>query len=349
MIDRISTKKRNLIIALIVVIATIQFTAMCSALLFNLLMQFNVTDKPEIIYIDRYTTGESLKNNITSKLNERTAIYINLLLRMTGSEPWKHPGCYRVTPDMNGYDLFWLISGRENTTVKLTFNNIRTKDEFAKTVSKYLVLPEDTIMGMMNDSTLCRKLGFNKETITSMFLPDSYEIYHNCAPEAFMRKMKIEYDRFWNEKRKKLAADAGLSPVDVSILASIVEEETKRQDEMSRVAGLYINRLRGGIPLQADPTVKFAIGDFSLHRILKGHLDTESPYNTYKYSGLPPGPIRISSKAAIDAVLNYENNNYIYMCAKEDLSGSHNFTKSYAEHQRNAAKYRNALNALNIK
>ena len=329
--------------------AAVQFTVPLSIGFLELIFSENVTDKTETLYIDEYTTRESLKDEITAKCNENTAIFIDLLYKLTGKEPGKHPGCYRITPDMNVYELFRLISGRDGKTVDFTFNNIRTKDEFAGTVSKYLSLPADTVRGMMNDSTLCHKFGFDTETITAMFLPDTYELYRNYAPHAFMHKMKREYDRFWNEGRRKLAADAGLSPIEVSVLASIVEEETKVQPEMNRVAGLYINRLRKGLPLQADPTVKFAAGDFTLRRILKKHLESESPYNTYKYKGLPPGPIRIPSKVAIDAVLNYEKNNYIYMCAKEDLSGTHNFTASYAEHQRNAAKYRKALNKLNIK
>ena len=164
-----------------------------------------------------------------------------------------------------------------------------------------------------------------------------------------MKRMKKEYDRFWNAQRLNKAKAAGLTPVEVSTLASIVEEETADKDEMPVVAGLYLNRLRIGMPLQADPTVKFALQDFGLRRILYKHLETDSPYNTYKCQGLPPGPIRIPSIHAVESVLNYSHHRYLYMCAKEDLSGTHNVARTLSEHQANARRYQQALNRRNIR
>ena len=169
------------------------------------------------------------------------------------------------------------------------------------------------------------------------------------TPESFLQKMKREYRIYWEGKREQQAKRWGLTPVEVATLASIVEEETNKRDEMGKVAGLYMNRLRKGMPLQADPTVKFAHGDFSLKRILNVHLTIESPYNTYRVTGLPPGPIRIPSKQAINAVLTHTPNGYFYMCAKEDFSGYHNFAVTLAEHQRNAIRYQQALNRLGIR
>jgi UPF0755 protein len=180
-----------------------------------------------------------------------------------------------------------------------------------------------------------------------MFIPDTYEFYWDISVIEFLRRMNRQYTRFWAGRMDK-ADKTGLTPIEVSILASIVEEECKYTDEYPIVAGLYLNRLRIKMPLGADPTVKFAVGDFSLRRVLNKHLAVDSPYNTYKHTGLPPGPIRIPSIKGIDSVLDYTKSDYLYMCAKEDLSGRHNFTKSAAEHQRNANRYRKALDARGI-
>ncbi len=182
-----------------------------------------------------------------------------------------------------------------------------------------------------------------------MFIPDTYEFYWTTSAKEFADRMKQEYDRFWNDERKKKAEEIKLKPVEVTTLASIVQAETAKNEELKTIAGLYINRLNRGMFLQADPTVKFAVGDFSLKRILNVHLEVDSPYNTYKNIGLPPGPINFPETSAIDAVLNYEKNNYYYMCAKEDFSGTHNFAATLAEHNRNAAKYRAALDRNKIR
>jgi UPF0755 protein len=232
---------------------------------------------------------------------------------------------------------------------RITFNNIRLKEDLAKRIGEQLMFSEGELYQQLNDSAVCAQLGFDTNTILCMFIPNTYEMYWNISVERFMKRMQSEYDKFWTPERIEKAQGISLTPIQVSILASIVEEETAASSEYSTVAGLYINRLRRGMLLQADPTVKYAMGDFSLRRILFVHLETDSPYNTYKYAGLPPGPIRIPSIRAIDAVLNYARHNYIYMCAKEDFSGKHNFATTLSEHNANAAKYRAALNRLNIR
>jgi UPF0755 protein len=185
--------------------------------------------------------------------------------------------------------------------------------------------------------------GFNKQTIISMFVPNTYQVYYTISAEDLVERLIKEYHNFWTEKRINKAEAIGLSPLEVSILASIVQAETKVNTESKTIAGLYMNRLKSGTPLQADPTLVFAVGDFSLKRVLNEHKEVDSPYNTYKYIGLPPGPVNMPSIHSLDAVLNYEQHNYLFMCAKEDFSGYHYFTASYQQHLRNAEKYQRQL------
>ena len=181
-----------------------------------------------------------------------------------------------------------------------------------------------------------------------MFIPNTHEVYWTISAEQLLEKFKKEYDKFWNEGRLAKAKVLNMTPVEVSILASIVQAETRHNDESPRIAGLYLNRLKMGMPLQADPTLIYAIGNFDIQRVLNVHKEIDSPYNTYKYAGLPPGPINFPSIISIDAVLNHEEHNYIYMCAKEDFSGYHNFTASLREHNNNARKFQQALNRARI-
>ena len=257
-------------------------------------------------------------------------------------------GRYAITPEMNIREAIRIMQRGQQAPVKLRFNNIRLKEDLAKRISDQLMLSESEILSVLNDSAKCKELGFSLETINAMFIPNTYEIYWDISLDSFFKRMQNEYTKFWNADRLKKADALGLTPVEVSVLASIVEEECYFQDEYPMVAGLYLNRLKRGQLLQADPTVKFAVGDFSLKRILFKHLEVESPYNTYKHVGLPPGPIRVPSIKGIDAVLNPANHNYLYMCAKEDFSGRHNFAVTHAEHERNANRYRSALNSRRI-
>lgn len=207
-----------------------------------------------------------------------------------------------------------------------------------------------SLIKTLKDSAICAKYGFTTQTIPAMFIPNTYNIYWNISIEQLMKRMHKEYNTFWkNNGREEKAEKTGMSKVEIATLASIIDEETAANQEKPMVAGMYINRLKKGMPLQADPTVKFAMQQFGLRRIYNNMLKTESPYNTYINKGLPPGPIKIASIAGIDAVLNHVTHNYLYMCAKEDFSGTHNFATTYSEHLRNATKYRKALNKRNIK
>jgi UPF0755 protein len=258
-------------------------------------------------------------------------------------------GRYAVDPDMNNRLLLNRLRFGQQTPVRITFNNIRLLDDLASRLTEPLMIGGEQLMSYLNDGKFCESLGFTRATVAAMFIPNTYEVYWNIPADKLLERMKREYTAFWNEERLKKAADLRLSPVEVSILASIVEEETAAPDEYPVVAGLYINRLYKGMMLQADPTVKYAVGDFTLRRILYCHLEVDSPYNTYLHEGLPPGPIRIPSIKAIDAVLHYTKHNYLYMCAKDDFSGRHNFAVTLSEHNRNAERYRTELNKRNIR
>ncbi|MDH8701571.1 UPF0755 protein [Dysgonomonadaceae bacterium PH5-43] len=253
-------------------------------------------------------------------------------------------GRYKITPNMTYLEAIRLLRSGAQEPVKLTFNNIRLKTDLVNRIGEQLMFTNEELLALLNDSAVTASYGFDTTTIVAMFIPNTYEMYWTVKAADFMDRMHKEYNRFWTKERTDKAAAINLTPIEVSILASIVEEETASQSEYPIVAGLYINRLKKGMLLQADPTVKFAVGDVTLKRILFKHLEVESPYNTYKYVGLPPGPIRIPSIKGIDAVLNYKHHPYIYMCAKEDFSGTHNFAVTLAEHNRNAKRYQSALN-----
>jgi UPF0755 protein len=233
--------------------------------------------------------------------------------------------------------------------VNVTINSVRTTERLAKDISKKLMMSRDELYKALNDSATCAEYGYTPKTIIAMFIPNTYDFYWNISVKTLLERMKRENEKFWTFERLEKAKNADLSPIEVVTLASIVDEETANVDEMPMIAGMYINRLRIDMPLQADPTVKFANGDFEARRIYNSMLRVDNPYNTYKYKGLPPGPIRLPSLQAVDAVLNFVHHDYLYMCAKEDFSGTHNFAKTYSEHQQNAAKYAKALNERGIK
>lgn len=260
-----------------------------------------------------------------------------------------HPGRYIVKDGMSNNQLVNMLRGGLQSPVKVTFNNIRNVDMLAGRIASQIEADSTSISNLLHNQEYINQLGFSSYTIPALFLPDTYEFYWNTDAEGFVVRMFQEYNKFWNEERKQQAQSKGMTPVQVSTLASIVNRETNMTDEMPRVAGVYLNRLKNNWLLQADPTLIFAWNDYSIKRVLDRHKEIESPYNTYKYLGLPPGPICIPSLSAIKAVLNAENHHYFYFCAKEDFSGYHNFAKTLTEHNRNAAKYQQALNQRGIK
>lgn len=339
-------KKRNLILILtggtFIIFVTIGIT------LYHYLFSPSLPlAKTEYIYLDRDDTADSVYYKLEKAVAPFSIKGFKWLAAYDGYRNI-HTGCYAVSPDDNMLKLYLRISRGHQTPVKLSFNNIRTRNQLAARLSNQLMLDSAEIANHLYDSAYCIRLGYSPETVISLFIPNTYEIYWNIGINEFFKRMQKEHADFWTAERLNKADELGLTPEEVTTLASIVEEETNNNVEKPVVAGLYINRLRKGMPLQADPTVKFALQDFGLKRIYGEHLRTNSPYNTYKYAGLPPGPIRIPSIRGIDSVLNYTHHNYIYMCAKEDLSGAHNFASTYAEHQANARKYWKALNNRKI-
>ena len=260
------------------------------------------------------------------------------------------PGRYILTPDKSNKDLARMLRMGWEAPMMLTMSgNIRGLEKLSGILGKRLAADSVSFIEHFAKSATWEENGFKKETFMAMFLPNTYEVYWTITPQKFVERMKKEYDKFWNQNRLEKAKAIGLTPVEVSILASIVCEETNHTPEMPRVAGVYMNRLKKGMKLDADPTVKFALNDPSIKRILFRHLKVDSPYNTYLYAGLPPGPITIPSIKGIDAVLDYEHHNYLYFCANANMDGTHKFARTLTEHNRNAREYQRALNRLKIR
>lgn len=300
------------------------------------------------IYIDEKKDYNELLLQLQTTARIKDLQSFKTLAGSTSYPDKMRTGRFAFHPKTNLRQALAILTNGIQTPIRLTFNNIRLKEDFAQRMGEELMLNGDSLLTRLKDESFCKQYGLDTATILSMFIPNTYEIYWNISLDKFVQRMKSEYDRFWTDERLRKAASIPLSPVQASILASIVEEETAVRSEYATVAGLYINRLKKGMLLQADPTVKYAVGDFSLRRILYKHLAVDSPYNTYLYGGLPPGPIRMPSIRGIEAVLNYERHNYLYMTAKEDFSGKHNFATNLTQHNKNAERYRQALNARGI-
>ncbi len=259
------------------------------------------------------------------------------------------PGRYELRNKMTGNALINMLRSGKQKPVKLTFNNIRKLEDLAPLLAGKLEPDENEFLAFFQNSENAETYGFNQYSFALMFQPDTYEFFWNTSPETFAKRMKKQYDAFWTEERQEKAKSIGLTPQQVGNLASIVEAETKKNDEKPRVAGVYINRMHKDMLFQADPTLVFAVGDFTLRRVLNRHKEIDSPFNTYKYKGIPPGPICLPEKSSIDAVLNYEKHDYLFFCAKPDYSGYHNFSKTNRQHQKYANQYHRFLNREGIR
>lgn len=259
------------------------------------------------------------------------------------------PGHYVIRDGMNNHDLINMLRAGEQTPVRVIFNSTRTKAQWAAKMASQIEPDSITLINLLNDSAFLSDYGFEPATVSTMLIPNTYEFYWNISAEQLFKKLNQEYQNFWSEQRIGQLAKTGLTQLQAIILASIVEQETTKNDEKARIAGVYMNRLKSGWRLQADPTLIFAAGDYSIRRVLNVHKEIDSPYNTYKHTGLPPGPICIPSVASIRSVLNYEKHNYFFFCASDDLSGYHAFAKTNIQHSLNARKYRRALDRLRIR
>lgn len=309
---------------------------------------FVQSEEPEYLYIptgsdyqlvyDKLMSKDVLKNTKSFEWTAKKKNYPNHV----------KPGRYRLKNRMSNNDLINMLRSGSQEPVDLTFNNINRLSDLSKRISEQLELSADTLLSLLNDTAIQHKYGFNEYTMPAMFIPNTYEFYWNTSAHKFLDRMSKEYDKFWTRSRLAKTEKIGMTPEEVITLASIVNKEVRFADENKRVAGLYINRLNKGIRLQSDPTLIFAHNDYTIRRVLNKHMKIDSPYNTYRNAGLPPGPICIPDVASIDAVLDYEKHKYIYMCAKADFSGYHNFAKTLKAHNKNAAEYRKALNKKKI-
>lgn len=301
------------------------------------------------VNIPQGASKEDVRDSLKTALGDNYGRMVYNLWYVAAGDPAKAHGSYLIEPGQSALKTARRLATGNQTPVTVTLNNMRTIDDFAKKLGAKIEATPAQIK-----SSLQKILGADPDYKSSAefaaaFLPDTYEFYWTDHPDDVIKDLVAQRDEFWNEERLAKAKKLGLTPVQVATVASIVEEESNKKDEHPTIARLYMNRVNQGMKLQADPTVKFAVGDFSLRRITGKHLKVNSPYNTYKNTGLPPGPIRIPNKSTIDAVLNAPEHNYIFMCAKEDFSGRHNFATTYAQHQANARRYQAALNRRGIR
>ena len=295
------------------------------------------------------TVLDSLKKN--DVINDQMSF--RFLAKLLDLPEKVKPGRYVLTRKMGNLEAIQKLRNGSQDAVRLTFNNIRLKEDLVKRIGAKFAFGADTLGRLLNDPLVCQKYGFDTTNIVSMFLPNTYEIFWTTKVDKFLGRMHDEYNKFWTPERIAKAKALGYSKAEVSVMASIVDAETNRTDEMPRIAGVYLNRIKQSMPLQADPTVIFAWRDFSIKRVTSKYSALNSPYNTYRVLGLPPGPINIPSTDAINAVLNAEQHDYLYFCVKIDpdgkLLGYHDFAVTYEDHLKNAKIYQEALNKLNIK
>lgn len=323
---------------------------------YYLFTSFSASTETSYVYIDEDDNLDSLMVKVEPVAQKHSYHAFCALTRHSSLVKRLHPGRYAVAPSISTFTVFRHIKNGMQTPVSLTVPSVRTVEDLASRLSSKLMLDSAALADALKDAAVCSRFGYDTTTIAAMFIPNTYDVYWNVSVEGLLKYMQKESRKFWDEERTAKANRLKLSPVEVITLASIVDEETANDGEKPMVAGMYYNRLMlrnaeypDGMPLQADPTIKFAWKQFALKRIYNKLLGINSPYNTYRYAGLPPGPIRIPSVAGIDAVLNLKRHDYIYMCAKEDFSGTHNFARTYEEHLANARRYTEALNQRGIK
>ncbi|MDR2908004.1 MAG: endolytic transglycosylase MltG [Bacteroidales bacterium] len=328
-------KKKGLKYSLIVL-----FLAGCLALLGAYLVLFAPNVKKDgFLYIPTGSTYSQVQDSLKKQNFLNSPLPFELWQKIKKYAIVVKPGRYELRKGMTNRQLVNILRSGRQTPVNITFNNIRTLEQMAGRLSAQIEADSLSFIQAFSDADFLEKQALKPSEVMAIFIPNTYEVWWTTTATGLLERMKTEYDRFWTPERLNKAKTQGLSPVQVSTIASIVEEETRKNDEKPLVASVYINRLHKGMLLQADPTVKFAIGDFGLRRILNQHLQYNSPYNTYKNKGLPPGPICCPSIASLDAVLNAPQTKYVYFCAKSDFSGYHAFAETYAEHLKNARKY----------
>lgn len=336
--------KKPLAIATLLLLVALAFLAYLTAMQPN----FKADGDDEFFYISEKTATREVVADLKNKDLVKNAWSLELLSRVYRQDSVE-AGAFKVSSQTSNLKFLRKIYHKLQTPVKFKINNIRLKSQLCSRVAAQTNIDSAEFYKVLNDSELLKEFDRTTDNVLTLFIPNTYEIYWTISPKQLLRRMQKEYDKFWTPERRAKAAAIPLTEVEVAILASIVEEESNNRAEQPTIAGLYINRLKQGMKLQADPTARYALGDFSINQVYHSYTRIDSPYNTYRYAGLPPGPIRIASIASIDAVLNYEKHNYIFMCAKPELDGTHNFSATYAQHQKYAAQYYKALKAWKAK
>ena len=302
-----------------------------------------------LVKVRKGSTIDMISDSVQAHVDATYGKRVATMLKMMGAKVENREGAFRVTSGMSPFTAARRIKNGVQDGIRFTFNNVRTLDEWTNRWGETFMAGPDEMRKALKDSAMCAKYNKTPQTIACLLMPDTYEFYWTVTPEKMLDRMFDYYNDFWTSERKAKAEKLGLTPDQVATVASIVEEETSKADERGKVARLYLNRYQQGMRLQADPTVKYAIGDFTIKRITVQMTQVNSPYNTYRVDGLPPGPIRLPEKSTIDAVLNAPQHDYLYMCARADFSGYHDFTRDYASHLDNAHRYQAALNARGIK
>lgn len=310
---------------------------------------FSRTETAATIRIPANATPAMLADSLSKYYGKS---FSSRVMRIYGLRPvnlsHRH-GSYRIEAGENPINVARRLTRGGQTPVRITVNGFRDLNLLCERIASKLDFPADSLRNAIKDADLLGSYGLTPDKAMALFINDTYEVYWNVSPRELINKIGNNYTSYWSEENIRKAKDLGLEPADAMILASIVDEETNDSSEKGTIGRLYINRLQKGMRLQSDPTVRFALNDFTIRRVKAEHLKANSPYNTYIRSGLPPGPIRTTSRATLDAILNSTPNSYLYMCAKEDFSGSHNFAVTFDEHSQNARRYRNALNQRGIK
>lgn len=340
--------KRNILILSVVVV-----TIMLSSFSFYFYQviyspNFLIEKENKHLFLPSGATFEDVQRIIYDEGFVNDPVSFGMLAKFMKYDELVKPGKYLIKKNSTNITVIRKLRIGDQVPVKITFNNARLLTDVAEKLTANLQLDSETFLRRVSSDEAASKYGLDQETFRCMFIPNTYEVFWTISADQLVNRLHKEYERFWNRDRLEKAKKIGLDPIQVTILASIVQAEISYNNESPTVAGLYLNRLKRNMPLQADPTLVYGVGDFTIKRVLNIHKEIDSPYNTYKYAGLPPGPINFPTIISIDAVLNYEEHNYIYMCAKEDFSGYHNFASSLRQHNINARKYQQALNKAKL-
>ncbi|MGW8121444.1 endolytic transglycosylase MltG [Roseivirga echinicomitans] len=341
-------KKRNIFI-LALVISSVLLTSF-SFYFYQMFFGANILiEKPDTAIIIEYGDGfDEVRNKFYDANIINDPISFSFVSKTMGYQELVKPGLYYLRSGMSNIAAVRMLRAGDQQPVRITFNNVRLKSELAQKITDNTGIDPQAFEKLLSDDDFLADYGVNTENVMTLFLPNTYEVYWTIKAEELFAKMAEEHKKFWTADRVNKAKAIDLTPTEVSVLASIVQAESIKNEERPIIAGLYLNRLQRNIALQADPTLVFALGDFTIQRVLNEHKRVQSPYNTYLNRGLPPGPINLPSISSIDAVLNYESHDYIYMCAKEDFSGYHRFAKTLVQHNKNAALFQKALNDRRI-